>query len=235
LQISIAIAQLNSHSPGMPHFITNMMIPESLKTPAFRFTAVGLLLFIAITKPLDFSVDNTDDIRKTSYFYHLSVFIMWNLAGFVALASCEWKLQCVLFSRFVRERFLRAQSQRTTKIPPLEENHPISFDALMLIPYVYSVVAIIDSTIRTARGDQSEQRDIATIITRASFIWCCYAIYGDTLCRRDDQLGIYVHPTDLRMIAWFALLITSILAILFSALMGRSLLLIGPVADRKDL
>jgi hypothetical protein len=211
---------LIGYSLKMSHFTTNLTIPESMKTPAFKLTAVGIMLFITATKPIHYSLDKDDPLTKPSNFYHLGIFILWSLAGFLAVTSCEWKLLRIQFIRWVRERVLRLQPERSSKIPPLEEDHPISFDALMLVPYAYSVVAVIDSILGTARGDQSEQRDVATIVARASFMWCYFALYGHTW-RRDERSGVYIHPTDLRKIAWFILMGISGMAVLFSLIAGR--------------
>jgi hypothetical protein len=219
--ISTVNIPLLSHRLKMPHLTTNFTIPESTKTPAFKLTAVGMTLFITITRPIRFSVDANDHLTKPSYFYSVSTFTIWLLASFAPLALCEWKVQRVFFFRWVREQLLRQQPEPSNKTPPVEEDHPISFDAVMLAPYAYAVVAIIDSILGTARGDQSEQHDVATVIARASFMLCCYAIYGNMLCHRDERSGIYTHPTDSRMIAWFILMGISFVALVFSLIMGR--------------
>jgi hypothetical protein len=201
--------------------INNIKIPESMKTPTFRFTAVGLLLFTAVIYPILLVDGKNDDLKTYSAFYHLSVCVVWNLAAFAALLSCEWKIQRVLFVRHVRERCLRLQPESNAKMTPEEEDQPISFDAMMLVPYTYGMIATFDSITRTAMVEKSIERDVATIVARASFIMCCYAIYGDMLCRRDDRTGIYVHPADLRMIAWFVLMAISFLACAFGLVMGN--------------
>jgi hypothetical protein len=196
----------------MSQFITSITIPKSVKTPAFRFTAAGLLLFIAATDPMHFSGDRNNPPKKLSNFYSVGIFIVWVLASFTTLASCEWHIQRVLFVRHVRERILRQKSDHDSKIPPVEEDHPVSFDTVMLAPYSYSMIATFDSIIRTAMGDQSEQRDIATTVAYASSLMACYALIGTFLCRRDERYGITVHPTNLRLGAWAVLFVVSALA-----------------------
>jgi hypothetical protein len=157
----------------MSQVFTNMTVPESMKTRAFRLTAAGFLLSFGTTYLMHISSDKSNGIKTFTFFYHMSVFIVWNLASFATLLSCEWKIQRVLFIRHIRERFLRQQLEHNTKIPPIKADRPICFDALMLAPYAYSMAAAFESILRTAIGDQSEQREIATIFAHASFMTCC--------------------------------------------------------------
>jgi hypothetical protein len=207
----------------MPQFLSDTTIPESMKTPAFRYTAAGLILFTAVTYPISLSDDKTDDLKTYSAFYHWNVFIGWALVSFMNLFACEWKLQRVYFMRYIRERFLRLQPQHHSKIPPTEVDQPVSFDALMLVPYAYSMFATFDSFIRTAMNDQSQQRDIATTNVFTSYTICGYALIGSGIFSgRDKRTGIYVYSTDLRYFAWVALDVFNLLTLVFGFMMGRT-------------
>jgi hypothetical protein len=207
----------------MLQFLSEITIPESMKTPAFRYTAVGLLIFTAVTYPISLSDDQTDDLKTYSAFYHWSVFMGWALASFMNLFACEWKLLRVYFIRYIRERFLRLQPQHYSKIPPTEVDQTVSFDAMMLVPYAYSMFATFDSFIRTAMNDQTHQRDIATTNVFTGYTISGYALIGCGLfAGRDKRTGIYVSPTDLRYFAWVALDAMSLLTLVFGFIMGRT-------------
>jgi hypothetical protein len=202
------------------------MIPESMKTPAFAFTALGLLLYIATTDPIPFFSNPNIDSAKRSNFYNIGFFILWGLAFNATLASCEWNREWMLLVKFVRVRVLRQRedhndekaedekrdNEKSDDEKPVKVDHPVSFDALMLAPYVISMIASIDALLRTVKGDKSEQHAIATIIARASSTFCCIALCGPAFRSGDDSHRITVRPTSLRSHAWGVLLLVSTLA-----------------------
>jgi hypothetical protein len=207
----------------MRRLLSGITFPEPMKIPSFRYTAVGLLLFTAVTYPISISDDSTDDRKTYSAFYHWSVFIGWALASFVNLLACEWKLQRVYFIRYIRERFLGLQPPHCSKIALTEVDQPVSFDAMMLVPYAYSMFATFDSLIRTAMNDQSRQRDIATTNASTSYTICGYALIGSGIfAGRDKRTGIYVYSTDLRHFAWVVLESINLLTLAFGFTMGRT-------------
>jgi hypothetical protein len=221
----------------MPQFATDIIarVPESMKTPAFGFTAFGLLLYIAATDPFHFLSDR--DPTQRSSFYNVGFFVLWGLAFNAALASCERSGEWVRLVKFVRERVLRQRNDHDNNKPddekrddekrndekpngdkPVqEEEHLVSVDALMLAPYVIAMITSIDALIRTVKGDKSEQHAIAIILARGISTLCVPALWGPSLSgptfrRHGNLCRITVRPTNLRSDAWVVLFVVSTLA-----------------------
>jgi hypothetical protein len=216
-------ASLSSKSLMMPQIIDRMSIPESMKTPAFRITAIGLLLIIAATGPIHYPNDKHQHPEKVGHFYDAGVLILWLLAASTALALGEMNIQLVKLVRYVRERILRQRYDHDDEKSFEETDRWVDFDAIMLVPYVYGIIASSDSLIRTVMGEQSEQRDRATFIASASTTICFHAFLGSYFYGHDERYRITVRPTSLRSRAWVVLYGISSIANILSFFIGRKM------------
>jgi hypothetical protein len=207
--------------------INTKAIPASMKSLKLKLVAaIALLVFLPAIPVIHLSIEpkyqqeNKSTIPWIRWIQILNpFFLLWTLAALSTLGLGEWNLVHLFLDMREQARLRQTNNKYAT-----ENNAPnfsfISSDSALITVAIFGIFYGFESIYRTAIRDESEQRDRASVLARASFIICCIAIYSHAGGYQYDRSDTIIRPTKIRRSVWLLVFTVSGLAVASNLFIG---------------